>query len=109
MARASKIVELRRLLLRVPMRKSGGQVQTNIEFIHEASHPDLKQGSISLLNVEPITDVVWRNQFIDEFVKGLSEQLETTFDHKFKVKLLLEFSPQNIRQELLRSIKFRHQ
>jgi hypothetical protein len=109
MARASKIVELRTLTLRVPMAKSGGSVQTNVEFIHEASHPDLQQGSISLLNVEPSTDVVWRNEYIDEYTKGLSEKLESTFSHKFKVQYLIDFSPQNIRQELLRSIKFRYQ
>ena len=109
MARSSKIVELRTVTVRVPMVKSGGSVQTNVEFIHEASHPDLKQGSISLLNIKPITDVVWRNQFIEEFVKSLSQQLTLTFDHKFKVKFLLEFSPQAEREMLLKELKFKRQ
>ena len=107
MGRASKIVELRTLTLRIPMPKSTGVVPTKIEFIHEASHPDLKQGAISLLSVNPVTELVWNYQYIAEYLKSLSQILEATFAHQFRTKYLIEFSPKNIRAELLRSIKIK--
>jgi hypothetical protein len=107
MGRGSKIVELKTLTLRIPMHKSTGIVPTKIEFIHEASHPDLKKGTISLLSVKPVTELVWNYQYIAEYLQGLSQILEETFDDKFRPKMLIEYSPKNIRAELLSSMKIK--
>ena len=105
MGRGSKIVELRTLTLQIPMHKSTGIVPTKIEFIHEASHPDLKKGTISLLSINPVTELVWNYQYIAEYLKGLSQILEETFDDTFRPKMLIEYSPKNIQAQLLSNIK----